>query len=225
MTYRGDVISLCDITGTMVRPWADAGFRCWCVDVQHSIRRDRTEGNINFVWGDARTWRPPVGARIVFVAAFPPCTHLAVSGARDFEKKGGQMLRDALEIFEACRQAAAWSGAPFCIENPVGVLSNIPHIGKPDIYFDPHEFAGYADDPDAEAYTKKTCLWIGNGFRIPERREVPPVLGSMMHRLPPSDDRADLRSATPQGFARAVFHANRPDRNTADLVDMIEAHP
>lgn len=201
-------IFLCDKTGNMARPWAEAGVECICVDVQHSIRRDRHDDNISFIYGDVRSWRPPANRRIVFVAAFPPCTHVAVSGARDFAKKGGVMLRDALETFEACRQAAAWSGAPYCVENPVGVLSSIPHIGRPDYWFHPCDYADYADDPDAEAYTKKTGLWTGNGFIMPDKRPVEPQLGSMMHRLPPSDDRADLRSATPVGFARAVMQAN-----------------
>lgn len=205
-------IFLCDRTGVAAEPWATAGYECFCVDVQHSIRRERVEkvgfGLVHFVWGDARTWRPPGGAKIAFVGAFPPCTHVANSGARDWAIKGGQMLRDALETFEACRQAAAWSGAPYFIENPIGLLSSMPHIGRPDHTFHPWEFAGYADDPDAEAYTKQTGLWTGNGFVMPAKRRVDPILGSKMHRLSPSDDRADERSATPQGFARAVFAAN-----------------
>lgn len=207
---------LCDLTGTMAEPWAEAGYECWCVDVQHSIRRERVEGSIHFVWGDVRSWRPPEGLDIRFVAAFPPCTHVAGSGARDFSTKGGAMLRDALETFEACRAAAAWSGAPYCIENPVGVLSGIPHIGKPDHYFDPCDYAGYASNPDNDAYTKRTCLWTGNGFIMPPHRAVLPMQGSKMHRLPPSADRANERSATPQGFARAVFAANHSqDRRAA----------
>lgn len=118
------------------------------------------------------------------------------------------MLRDALETFEACRMAAAWSGAPYCIENPVGVLASVPHIGKPQYIFDPFQYAGYADDPCTEAYTKKTCLWTGNGFAMPEPRPVDPVMGSKMHLMPPSAERANVRSATPSGFARAVFYAN-----------------
>lgn len=207
---RGHVLSLCDLTGNMVRDWAAAGYECWCVDVQHSIRRDRVEGNIRFVWGDARSWTPPEGIRFSFVAAFSPCTHVAGSGARDFEKKRSNMLRDALEIFEACRLAGAYSGAPYMLENPVGVLSGIPHIGKPDFYFHPCDFAGYADDPASEAYTKKTCLWTGNGFVMPDRKPVAPILGSKMHLMPPGHDRANERSATPTGFARAVFLANAP---------------
>lgn len=201
-------IFLCDETGNMAAPWAAAGFDCWCVDIKHSIRRSRTEGRIHFVWGDVRSWRPPERLNIAFVAGFPPCTHTAVSGARDFVTKGGAMLRDALETFEACRMAAAWSGAPYLIENPIGVLASVPHIGKPSYIFDPFEYAGYAGDPSSEAYTKRSCLWTGNGFVMPDKRPVDPILGSRMHLLPPSDDRASVRSATPTGFAAAVFQAN-----------------
>jgi hypothetical protein len=204
-------IFLCDLTGNMARPWAAAGYECWCVDIQHSIRRDREErvdgrGVIRFVWGDVRSWCPPSSVRPDFVAAFPPCTDVSGSGARDWRRKGHYRLTDALELFTACEVAASWSGAPYCIENPVGALSN--HMGAPTHTFHPAEYAGYAKDPAAEAYTKKTCLWTGNGFVMPDRKPVAPVLGTMMHRLPPSPDRANLRSATPTGFAMAVFLAN-----------------
>lgn len=207
-TKQPDImISLCDLTGNMAKPWAEAGYECWCVDVAHSIRKERIEGLIHFVWGDVRTWRPPTGRRIAFVAAFPPCTHVAVSGARDYKVKGGQMLRDSLEIFEACHQAAAWSGAPYMIENPVGVLSSIPHIGKPDYYFDPFEYTAFES---GDNYSKKTCIWSGNGFVMPPKNQLP-GLGKpddRIHKCPPGDDRADFRSATPMGFARAAFESN-----------------
>lgn len=195
-------IFLCSKTANMAEPWAAAGVECYCVDVQHSIRREMADGKVHFVWGDARSWRPPEDLNIIFVAAFPPCTHVAVSGARDFEKKGGNMLRDALETFEACRMAGAWSGAPYMVENPVGVLSGLPHIGKPDHYFDPCDYG----DP----WTKKTALWTGNAFRMPEKRRVEPVEGSKMHTMAPGEERADRRSETPKGFANAVFWANAP---------------
>lgn len=202
------VVSLCDRTGVAMKPWANAGYECWCVDTQHSIRSPRRDGNVWFVWGDARSWRPPAGRKVAFVACFPPCTHLAVSGARDFSTKGLPMLCDALSLFNACEHVAAWSGAPYFVENPVGVLSS--HHRKPDHIFNPCDFAGYLPDPSLEAYTKKTCLWTGNGFVMPVKRPVEPTLGSKMHLLPPSDDRADLRSITPEGFAWAVFFANAP---------------
>jgi len=203
-------IFLCDKTGIAASPWAAAGIECWCVDIGHSIRRDRQEGLINFVWGDVRSWRPPAGRRILFVGAFPPCTHVAVSGARDFAKKRGIMLRDALETFEASCQAIAWSGAPGFAENPVGVLSSIPHIGKPDHWFHPSDYAGYSPEPEADAYTKKTGLWTFNGYVMPAPKPVDPVHGSKMWKLTPSDDRADQRSATPLGFSIANFEANCP---------------
>lgn len=203
-------IFLCDKTGIAARPWAAAGIECWCVDIDHSIRRDRVEGNIHFVWGDVRSWRPPPSRRIIFVGAFPPCTHVAVSGARDFAKKRGIMLRDALETFEAACQAIAWSGAPGFAENPVGILSSIPHIGPPTYWFHPADYAGYLADPSTDAYTKKTGIWPFNGFIMPDRRPVDPVDGSKIWRMAPSDDRADLRSATPAGFSLACFAANCP---------------
>lgn len=207
----GIAVFLCDVTGNMARPWAEAGYDCYCVDIQHSIRRDRVEGRIHFVWGDVRTWTPPAGSRVVFGAAFTPCTHQSVSGARDFAKKGGYMLRDGLEMFEAGRQALAWSGAPYCCENPVGVLSSIPHIGKPDHYFDPCDYTAF--EP-ADNYTKKTCLWTGNSFVMPPKAVHPSLMGvapdDRIHKMPPSDERADARAATPMGFARAVFAANAP---------------
>ncbi|MGE3709603.1 MAG: hypothetical protein AB7G35_08020 [Hyphomicrobiaceae bacterium] len=92
------------------------------------------------------------------------------------------------------------------IENPVGTLAT--YWREPDYTFHPVHYAGYAPDPFADEYTKKTCLWTGNGFVMPDRRPGEPTLGSLMHRLSPSDDRADLRSATPMGFAIAVFQAN-----------------
>lgn len=207
------MISLCDETGIMARPWAEAGYRCYCVDVEHSIRKPRIEGSIHFVWGDARSWTPPCGIRPVFVAAFPPCTHVSVSGTRDHPTKRGHMLRDTLEIFEACRQAAAWSGAPYMLENPVGILSSIPHIGKPHHYFDPADYTAFEL---GDHYTKKTCIWGGNGFVMPKADRCPSLAhvkpDNRIHFASPSDDRGAIRSATPLGFARAVFASNHPNR-------------
>lgn len=191
----------------MAEPWAQAGVECYCVDIAHSIRRPRREGNINFVWGDARTWRPPHGSRVVFGAAFPVCTNVAVSGARDFATKGGAFLRDAIDLFDSCRMALHWSGAPYFVENPVSVFSSIPHIGKPDFYFHPNEYGGYPGGEN-DAYTKLTCLWVGNGFVMPAKRPIAPLDGSRMHLMPPGEDRQRKRAETPRGLSQAVFEAN-----------------
>lgn len=195
---RGLVVSLCDFTGNMVRPWAEAGYECVCYDFQHSIRADRVEGSITYRWADVRSVVLTPRANIAMIFAFPPCTHLAVSGARDFQNKGLRLLIDALEIVEACRMHCMYSGAPWMIENPVSTLST--YWRKPDFMFDP---ADYGD-----GYTKKTCLWTGGGFVMPPKNRVEITAESYIHKMPPGPDRANLRSATPMGFARAVFEAN-----------------
>jgi len=207
------VVSLCDSSGIFAHPWAEAGYECFCVDIQHSIRRDRTvqhgAGRIHFVWGDVRSWAPPAGYRPIFVAAWTPCTHVSGGGARDHAKKRGFLLRDALEMFETARQAILWSGAPGFQENPVGILSSLSHIGKPDHYFHPSDYAGWCEDDN---YTKKTCIWGYNGFMMPPQRPAP-HLGlpdNRIHFASPSDDRSDIRSATPRGFSRAVHSSNDP---------------
>lgn len=200
------VISICDKTGNMVRPWAEAGYECWCVDIQHSIRRDRTEkvgaGLIHYVWGDARSWRLPESARgnVAIGFGFTPCTHLSSSGARDHRKKSGWMLADALQLFDSAEVAFTFGGFPYMLENPVGRLST--HRRKPDYTFQPWEYG----DP----WFKKTCLWTGNGFIMPNPTHKTPPEGTTekIWLMSPGEGRADERSETPPGFAKAVFEAN-----------------
>src|SRR5687767_10505907 len=132
----------------MVRPWAEAGCECWAVDIQHSIRKDRTErvggGLIHYVWGDIRSWTPP--RRVAFGFQFSPCTNVASSGARDFRKKGWPMLRDAMDMFTAGVTAFGWAGCPWMAENPVGRIAGI--YGKAEHTFHPWEYAGYLAYPE-----------------------------------------------------------------------------
>ncbi len=197
------VISLFDHTGNMIAPWAEAGFLCYCVDLQHPPGEHR-QGNILKVGADIRDWLPPFSS-VKMLFAFPPCTHVAVSGARWFQDKGLGALIESLELFEASVRIAEWTQAPYLIENPVSMVSS--YWRKPDHSFDPCDYGGYLDH-QGDAYTKKTCLWVGNGFVMPEKKPVAPKEGSRMHRLGPSANRANLRSATPKGFAEAVFRAN-----------------
>lgn len=197
MNDRRIVISCFDESTVMVQPWAEAGYDCYCVDIQHEPGVHRDENGIARVGADLRDWLPPRGD-IAFAAFFPPCTDVAVSGARWFKDKGIGALVDALELFNVSVRLAEWSGAPYLIENPVSTVSS--YWRKPDHTFDPCDYG----DP----YTKKTCLWVGGGFVMPPKRRVEPVLGSKMHLLPPSEERARLRSETPRGFAEAVFKAN-----------------
>lgn len=203
MDTRPIVLSLCDRTGNMVRPWAEDGrFRCIALDLQH--QGVKLSDGIEFVGGDVTAYLPPLGAYAICFA-FPPCTHLAVSGARWFGDKGLSALHQAIGIVEACRRIAEWTEAPWIVENPVSTLST--YWRKPNFIFDPCDFGGYGSGDDA--YTKKTCLWTGGGFVMPTMRRIEPVLGSKMHTVPPSPDRADARSETPKGFAKAVYLANQ----------------
>lgn len=172
---RKIVLSLFDRTGNMVRPWAEAGCECWCVDIQH--KGIHQEGNIRFIGADLRLWEVPDDVEPRMVFAFPPCTDLAVSGARWWKDKGLRSLAEGIGLVAKAHELATESGAPWMIENPVGALST--HWRKPDAQFDPCEFAGYLDDPEQDAYTKRTCLWTGGAsvcrclsrcFRIREAR-------------------------------------------------------
>jgi len=63
------VISLFDHTGNMVRPWAEAGFRCYCVDWQHPAGETR-DGNMVRVGADVQEWLPPYApASVLFALA------------------------------------------------------------------------------------------------------------------------------------------------------------
>ena len=200
----GMVLSLCDRTGVMVEPWLEAGWDAVIVDLQHPPGV-HVDGRLTRLGGDVADLRLKSGDLPDIVFAFPPCTHLAASGARWMRDKGLPKLIEALTTVEACRAICEASGAPYMIENPVGTLST--YWREPDFRFDPYEFGGYIEG-GADAYTKRTCLWIGNGFQIPPKRRVEPTEGSKFHLTPPGPDRADLRSVTPRGFARAVFEAN-----------------
>jgi len=98
---EGVVLSLCDYTGNMVKPWAKAGYECICVDVRHPAGEHTSDG-ITWVGADIRYWLPPKKDYAI-VFAFPPCTNLAVSGARWFKDKGLRGLIEGLELVERCR--------------------------------------------------------------------------------------------------------------------------
>lgn len=207
------ILSLCDLTGNMVRPWQEAGYECMIVDIQHPDGY-RREGKLWRVGMDVLKFQPPEEVELVF--AFPPCTHLAASGARWWSVKGLPAVIEALTLVNRCHEIATATGAPWMIENPVGRLSTFWR--EPDYTFDPCDYGGYLDPP-GDAYTKKTCLWTGGGFVMPPKKYVYPVEGSRMWKLPPSEQRANLRSETPMGFARAVFEANNRAIRQPELFD------
>jgi hypothetical protein len=214
------VISICDESGVMVQPWADAGWLCYIVDLQHEDGMHR-EGNIVRVGADLMRWLPPRG-RVRIGFGFPPCTDLAVSGAQYFRDKGLAALAQSLQLVNRTREILEWCDCPWMIENPVGSLSS--YWRKPDYTFDPCDYGGYLNPP-GDAYTKKTCLWTGGGFLMPKPRRIPPVISSsqgswLMNLGGKSEKTKRLRSKTPAGFARAVFEANHATTPIKELLDV-----
>ena len=213
---KGTIISLCDLTGTMVKPWVEAGYSAILVDPQHGegVHVDGAVTKVGHIIDHHATWeiiREAISSgEVVFVSAFPPCTDLAVSGARWFGEKAAAdpaFQFKAMHVVWQCHAIAEMSGAPYFIENPVSRISSFWR--KPDYTFHPYQYTGF--EP-ADNYTKKTCLWTGGGFVMPDPF-IDPAAGepdNRIHACPPSEDRANIRSATPEGFARAVFEANAP---------------
>ena len=205
------VVSLCDLTGNAVAPWVEAGYQAVLVDPQHGTTR--TEGNVRKIAGTVEDAMDEVGALIrsgsvAMVMGWPPCTDMAVSGARWFKAKyeADKLFQaKAVMVAEQCRTVGRLSGAPWFVENPVSVLASA--FGKPSHTFHPADYTAW----DArDNYVKKTCLWAGGGFIMPQpARDA--TLGDpddRIHKAPPGPERANFRSATPMGFARAVFEAN-----------------
>jgi hypothetical protein len=111
---------------------------------------------------------------------------------------------------------------PYFIENPVSVLATMWR--KPNHYFHPWHYGGYIPDAEAyhprwpeyiapyDGYPKKTCLWTGGGFKMPAQHHayIPHGGYSKQHlKLGGKSQRTkDIRSATPRGFAIAIYEAN-----------------
>lgn len=98
---RDTVLMLFDKTGNMAQPWVECGFNAIIVDIKHEsgVHQD---GKIIRIGADIRNgFEVPENFknRIGFVACFPPCDHLAVSGARWFKGKGLRALSLSQLIF------------------------------------------------------------------------------------------------------------------------------
>lgn len=128
----------------------------------------------------------------------PPCTHLAVSGARYFaEKRADGRQQEAIDFFMMLANARI---PRICIENPVGIMSTIWR--KPDQIIQPWQF-GHPE-------SKKTCLWLKGLPKLvptnilPMRKQWENQTPSGQNKLGPSADRWKLRSRTYRGIAEAM---------------------
>jgi len=226
--FKGTVIALCNLTTNFVEPWIVGGYLVIMVDPQHE--RTYFDGfavyRIKSTILEALPFlrRAMMQTKVVFVAGFPPCTDMAVSGARWFEHKrklDSMFQAKAVAVAEQCRMVGELSGAPYLVEQPVSVLSRV--FGKPQHSFHPWQYTAYCDEDN---YTKRTNLWTGNGFVMPGPSRFPdtPAPDDRIHKAPPGEDRANFRSATPKGFARAVYCHNAPHIVEMRRLEM-EAYP
>ena len=178
------VLIACEYSGVVRRAFRARGHEAWSCDLlpaedgdRHHYQHDVRE-IIDF---DHFEWD--------LMIAHPPCTHLAVSGARWFKDK----LVEQQEALEFVRTLLAAPIPRIALENPISIISS--RIRKPDQIIQPWQF-GHGE-------TKATCLWLKNlpklvPTNIVEGREA------RVHKMPPSPDRWKERSRTYEGIAAAM---------------------
>lgn len=123
--------------------------------------------------------------------AHPPCTHLAVSGARHFAaKQASGVQQEAIAFVKRLLDAPI---DKIALENPISIISS--RIRKPNQIIQPWQF-GHGE-------TKATCLWL-KGLLLLKPTNIVEGREAKVHKMPPSPDRWKLRSTTYQGIADAM---------------------
>lgn len=174
------VLVVCEFSGVVRDAFASFGHDAWSCDVLPS----ETHGQ--HYQGDVRDF---LDAGWDLLIAHPPCTHMAVSGARWFKDKKDEQAHGLGFVI----QLASAPVEPIAIENPVSILSS--RWRRPTQIIQPWQF-GHGE-------TKATCLWLKN---LPLLSPTNVVSGreNRVHREPPSDDRWKNRSRTFFGVAMAM---------------------
>lgn len=188
------VLVVCEFSATVRDAFRRRGFDAWSCDLLP------TEGDPQWhIIGDALHEMQQTSPEYVdgsyapwdLLIAHPPCTDLAVSGARHFaaKKADGRQAR-ALEFVQRLLNAPI---PHIALENPISIISS--HIRKPDQIIQPWQF-GHGE-------TKATCLWLKN---LPKLVPTDIVEGreARVHRMPPGPDRWKERSRTFAGIADAM---------------------
>jgi hypothetical protein len=174
------VLVACEFSGTVREAFRRAGHDAWSCDLLDTeIPGKHYQGNVMALIDEG--WD--------LMIAHPPCTHLAVSGARWFKDKKAEQ-EQALAFVKTLMDAPI---PRICIENPISIISS--RIRKPDQIIQPWQF-GHGE-------TKATCLWLKN---LPKLTPTNIVEGreAKVHRMPPGPDRWKERSRTYQGIADAM---------------------
>ena len=174
------VLVACEFSGIVRDAFAARGHDAWSCDLLPSERAG------NHIHGDVMV---ALQDQWDMMIAFPPCTHLAVSGARWFKDKR-QEQREAMDFFMRLVDAPV---PLIAIENPIGIMSTA--YRKPDQIIQPWQF-GHGE-------TKATCLWLKG---LPKLMPTNVVEGreARVHRMPPGPDRWKERSRTFEGVANAM---------------------
>lgn len=174
------VLIACEFSGVVRDAFIRAGHDAWSCDLLP------TEQPGPHIIGDVRE---NLSSHWDLMVAHPPCTHLAVSGARWWKDKQQQQA-DALAFVQQLMDADI---ARICVENPISIIST--KIRKPDQIIQPWMF-GHGE-------TKATCLWLKN---LPLLQPTDVVHGRkpVVHYASPSPDRWKVRSRTYQGIAEAM---------------------
>lgn len=178
------VLVACEFSGTVRDAFLAAGHSAMSCDLLPSETfGPHYVGDVREVLQDAafHPWD--------LMIAHPPCTHLAVSGARWFKDK----QREQAEALDFVRMLMDAPIPRICIENPVSIISS--RIRKPDQIIQPWQF-GHGE-------TKATCLWIKS---LPKLHPTNIVEGreARVHKMPPGPDRWKERSRTYEGIAAAM---------------------
>lgn len=185
------VAVLCEYSGVVRDAFTKAGHRAVSFDLLPS----ETEGY--HITGDVRNHSRSYWEHFDLAICHPPCTHLAVSGARWFKDKQVEQ-KEALEFVEYLM----WLPIErIAIENPVSIISS--KIRKPDQIIQPWMF-GHME-------CKKTCLWLKNLPCLVETNNVydemmnlPKNVREKVHYMTPGPDRWKERSRTYTGIAQAM---------------------
>lgn len=175
----------CEYSGIVRDAFAKRGWDAWSCDLLPSERPGQHYQQDLFT-ADGK-WTLPTDFDLII--AHPPCTHLAVSGARWFKSKQVEQ-RKAIWFFLALMNAPAMRVA---VENPVSIMST--QYRKPNQTIQPWQF-GHGE-------TKATCLWLKN---LPKLIPTNIVAGreSRIWKMSPSPTRWKERSRTYQGIADAM---------------------
>ena len=175
------VLVACEYSGVVRDRFRDLGHDAWSCDLLGTERDPRYHFCCSVEKVIKNGWD--------LMIAHPPCTHLAVSGARWFKDKVEEQ-KEALAFVQYLMDAPI---EKICIENPISVISS--RIRKPDQIIQPWMF-GHGE-------TKATCLWLKN---LPKLTPTNIVEGreQRIHKMPPSADRWKERSRTYDGIACAM---------------------